>query len=90
MPKKADDWPTQQCLDYLNDKGWIYIPRDGAGQPKYKQYLSGGIPYQDIWAYQPYTQGCLYGTDDCIALPWPQARDDGSHCRCVRPCASCG
>ena len=46
--------------------GAIYIPRDGTGQPKYKQYVSGGFPYQDIWAYQPYTNGTLYGTNEGI------------------------
>ena len=53
-------------LDFLYAQGVIYIPRDGAGQPKYKQYVSQGFPYQDIWAYQPYTNGSLYGTEECI------------------------
>lgn len=44
----------------------IYIPREGKGQPKYKQYVGEGAPYQDIWAYQPYTQGCLYESEAAI------------------------
>jgi len=50
----------------LDRAGFIYTPREGEGQPKYKQYVGAGVPYQDIWAYQPYTQGCLYGTDEAI------------------------
>ena len=66
LPEESSGWTTQQVLDFLNGCGVIYIPRDGAGQPKYKQYVSNGFPYQDIWAYQPYTDGTLYRTDECI------------------------
>lgn len=66
LPPEAEAWTTHQCLDRLNEGGFIYIPRAGEGQPKYKQYVSAGIPYQDVWAYQPYTQGCLYGVEDAI------------------------
>ena len=66
LPAEASAWTTQQMLDALDDKGFIYIPRDGAGQPKYKQYVSEGYSYQDIWAYQPYTEGTLYESEGCI------------------------
>ena len=66
LPPEAVSWTTQQILDFLYEQGAIYIPRDGAGQPKYKQYVSNGIPYQDIWAYQPYTAGTLYESDESI------------------------
>ena len=66
LPTEASDWTTQQMLDFLYEYGVIYIPRDGAGQPKYKQYVSNGIPYQDIWAYQPYTKGTLYDSEESI------------------------
>ena len=66
LPAEAADWTTQQMLDFLYEYGVIYIPRDGAGQPKYKQYVSNGIPYQDIWAYQPYTKGTLYDSEESI------------------------
>ncbi len=66
LPEGTSDWTTQEKLDFLNKSGVIYIPREGKGQPKYKQYVGGGIPYQDIWAFQPYTEGTLYGTDECI------------------------
>lgn len=32
----------------------------------YKQYLTEGVPYQDIWAYQANTQGSLYNSKECI------------------------
>jgi DNA modification methylase len=66
LPEDALRWPTQQCLDYLDTVGAIYTPRDGAGQPKYKQYIGTGVPYQDIWAYQPYTHGTLSGSEEAI------------------------
>jgi site-specific DNA-methyltransferase (adenine-specific) len=59
LPPDASEWTTQQKLDCLSELGMIYIPKDGKGQPKYKQYVGPGIPYQDIWAFQPYTEGCL-------------------------------
>ena len=66
LPPEATDWTTQQSLDFLYEHGAIYIPRDGEGQPKYKQYVSNGVPYQDIWAYQPYTDGTLYESEGSI------------------------
>jgi hypothetical protein len=66
MPSGSGDWSTQRTLDYLDENGHLYIPRDGEGQPKYKQHVSPGIPYQDIWAYQPYTQESLFDSDECI------------------------
>jgi adenine-specific DNA-methyltransferase len=44
----------------------LVIPKKEGGQPMYKQYLTDGIPYQDIWAYQANTKGVLYQSEDCI------------------------
>jgi adenine specific DNA methylase Mod len=66
LPLEAENWTTQQKLDFLNQNGSIYIPREGKGQPKYKQYVSKGTPYQDIWACQPYTEGTLYDSNESI------------------------
>ena len=66
LPPESKAWTTQQKLDHLHDQGVIYIPRAGEGQPKYKQYIGKGIPYQDVWGYQPYTQGSVYGSDEAI------------------------
>lgn len=89
LPEESSDWTTQRKLDFLDKLGKIYIPREGKGQPKYKQYVGGGIPYQDIWAFQPYTEGTLYDTEDCIdqdvkwlghedeKLPYPTQKPEG-------------
>lgn len=53
-----------QKLDALADKGEIVF--SSSGFPRYKQRVTPGVPYQDIWAYQPYTDGLLEGTDDRI------------------------
>lgn len=78
LPPEASEWTTQQSLDFLEEAGFIYLPRGGKGQPKYKQYVSEGIPLQDIWAYQPYTQGCLHGTEEAIDedVKWLQHDDE--------------
>jgi DNA modification methylase len=54
-------------LDYIRKEGYL-SPSEVDGLPEYRQYLhtSRGVPLQDIWAYQPYTDGCLTGTDDAI------------------------
>jgi len=54
-------------LDVLAEQG-LLAPTDVDGLPEYRQYLhqSRGVPLQDIWAYQPYTQGCLMGSKDAI------------------------
>ena len=54
-------------LDALYDMGLIEI-KEGAAWPHPVRYLkeSDGLPYQDIWAHQPYTEGILYGTDEGI------------------------
>ena len=52
-------------LDALYEIGLIEI-KEGAAWPHPVKYLNDedGQPYQDIWAYQPYTEGILYGTDE--------------------------
>lgn len=57
---------TQETLDKLKVANLLVIPKKELGQPMYKQYLLDGVPYQDIWAYQPNTQGILYQCPDCI------------------------
>jgi len=56
----------QEILDALLDADLLVIPKKSGGQPMYKQYLTEGVPYQDIWAYQPNTQGVQYNSDECI------------------------
>jgi DNA modification methylase len=53
-------------LDVLWDEQLIAQTVDGL--PEYRQYLhqSKGNPLQDIWSYQPYTQGLLQDCDEAI------------------------
>ncbi len=46
----------------------ILHPANEGSLPRYKQYLdtSEGVLYQDIWAYQPGTEGTLEGTKEGI------------------------
>ncbi|MDR0620965.1 MAG: site-specific DNA-methyltransferase [Deltaproteobacteria bacterium] len=57
---------TQTILDKALEADLLYIPKKSGGQPMYKQYLTDGVLYQDIWAYQPNTNGVLYNTNGCI------------------------
>ena len=65
----SDDLDTQEKLEELYTAGCIELPaEDSNALPTFKQYLqnSRGIPLQDIWAYQPHSQGILYGTNEAI------------------------
>ena len=56
-------------LDALHERGVIDFPSGGSkALPTYRQYLdrSPGVPLQDVWAYQPHTEGCLHDTDEPI------------------------
>jgi site-specific DNA-methyltransferase (adenine-specific) len=57
---------SQEQLEVLFIKGFIVFPKKEGGQPMYKQYIGKGVPYQDIWAYQPNTKGTLYNIEECI------------------------
>jgi DNA modification methylase len=58
-------YPLIERLDKLDEVGLIHqVSPDSV--PQYKYYLDDapGVPYQDIWAYQPGTKGCVAGDDD--------------------------
>ena len=65
LPNAGAGMNSQEQLDALLAQDLIVLP-EGAGQPMYKQYVGPGVPYQDIWAYQPNTQGVLYDSQECI------------------------
>ena len=74
------DLPQHEKLDALYDLGLIDLPKVGStALPTYRQYLadSPGQPLQDVWAYQPHTQGCLHDTDAQIDhdVRWIPKRD---------------
>jgi DNA methylase len=54
-------------LDRLYELGFIVIER-GTYWPMYQHYITpaDGTPAPDIWAYQPYTEGTVFGTEECI------------------------
>lgn len=65
-------------LDYLFDLGYIKIIK-GQAWPIYEHELkpTDGQPVSDIWAYQPYTEGTVFGTNDSIDedVRWLSTRD---------------
>jgi site-specific DNA-methyltransferase (adenine-specific) len=69
--------PQHEKLDALYELGLIDLPETGL--PTYRQYLesSPGQLLQDIWAFQPHTKGCLYGTEQGIDedVRWIPPRD---------------
>jgi site-specific DNA-methyltransferase (adenine-specific) len=72
---------VQEKLDALDEAGFIGKTQIGSrAMPTYKQYLnqSPGIPLQDIWAYQPYTQGLLANSEEAIDedVRWLVAQGD--------------
>jgi DNA modification methylase len=58
--------PLIQRLDKLDSAGLVYWGKGEGNVPQYKLYLDdvAGVPYQDVWAYQPGTKGCVYGDDE--------------------------
>ncbi len=72
-----EELPLHDKLDYLADNGMIV---DQSWLPEYRQYLqkSPGVPLQDIWAYQPFTNGSVWGTQNPIDddVRWISDRND--------------
>ena len=56
-----------QKLDRLFELGRIKI-QDGRSWPIYEHYITpeDGQPISDLWAFQPYTEDTVFGTDDGI------------------------
>jgi len=66
LPENYQRLTIEKQLNHLLDLDLIHLPQKSGGQPMYKQYVGKGTPYQDIWAYQPHTQGQLVDTDEGI------------------------
>ena len=66
LPEGGAGMNSQEQLDALLAQDLIVLPAGSSGQPMYKQYIGPGVPYQDIWAYQPNTRGVLYDSPECI------------------------
>ncbi len=67
MPPSYSALNTVEKLEALYHAGLVEI-HGGQEWPTMVRYLSEreGVPLQDIWAYQPYTEGTVYGTDDGV------------------------
>jgi DNA modification methylase len=67
-----------QRLDRLHELGYITID-PGAAWPMYEHYIApdDGTSVPDIWAFQPYTSGTVFGTDSGIDedVRWLSSRD---------------
>ena len=66
--ESLDGLTTQEKLDLAFQHDLIYLPDKQGGQPAAKRYLADrhGAPIQDIWAYQPHTEGQLWNSDEGI------------------------
>jgi DNA modification methylase len=64
MPAEFAKLGVLAKLDALYDAGLIEIPQ-GAAWPVPVRYLDhdGGQPLNDLWTYQPYTEGTVHGTE---------------------------
>ena len=66
LPNRGEGMSSQEQLDELLAHDVIMMPKTTSGFPMYKQPIGDGVPYQDIWIFQPNTRGVLYGTEECI------------------------
>lgn len=86
----------EETLEILLKEGLIVFPKKVGGQPMYKQYITKGTAYQDLWCYQSNTQGVLYGTEESIdqdvkyleddpeRLDYPTQKPEGLLARCIK------
>jgi DNA modification methylase len=67
MPESFQSFSILEKLEALYKAGLIEI-NPGAAWPTPVRYLlsDDGVPIQDIWAYQPYTEETVHGTDEGI------------------------
>jgi DNA modification methylase len=72
-------YPLLERLDKLDEIGLVHWPKKARGVPNYRFYLDDapGVAYQDIWSYQPGTEGCVYGHGEGIDrdVKWLSTRD---------------
>ena len=64
LPDTGMGMTTTQQLDALMTLGEIVV--SASGRPEYKQRMSDGVALQDIWAFQPGTEGSLFGVEAAI------------------------
>jgi DNA modification methylase len=56
------NYPLIERLEKLDGVGLIHWPTKADGVPEYKLYLadSSGVALQDLWAFTPGTEGCVF------------------------------
>jgi DNA modification methylase len=78
LDEDLSDLNQHRKLDRLLELGMITIEK-GSYWPKYSHYITpkDGTPAPDIWAYQPYTEGTVFGTNDGVDadVRWLSTRD---------------
>lgn len=94
-------YPLLERLGKLDEIGMIHwAKKTGGGVPRYKYYSADapGVQLQDIWAFQPGTEGCVYGrpeegidqdvkwlsTQDKERLGYPTQKPEGLLERIIR------
>ena len=100
IDEDLSDLSTHQKLDRLFELGYVKI-KPGVVWPYYERYLkpNDGQPLNDIWAFQPYTDGTVLGTKDGIdedihwlstsdkeRLGYPTQKPEGLLERIIRSC----
>jgi DNA modification methylase len=78
LPNRGAGMTTEAQLEALLDQDLIVFPKKVGGQPMYKQYVGPGVPYQDVWGYQPNTRGVLHESNEHIDedVKWLEAEDE--------------
>ena len=78
LPSDGNEMGSLEKLECLYQQGLIVFPKKQGGQPMYKQYVGPGVPYQDVWAYQPNTRGVLHESDEHIDedVKWLEAESE--------------
>ncbi len=78
IPEDLSDLNQHEKMDRLYELGYIKIV-EGHQWPTYEVHMSdaAGQPAPDIWAYQPHTEGTVFGTDEGIDsdVKWLGPRD---------------
>ncbi len=66
LKKEGKGMSSHEQLEILYAQDLIIFPKKEGGQPMYKQYIGDGLAYQDLWTYQPNTNGVLHNSEECI------------------------
>jgi DNA modification methylase len=78
LDEDLSDLDQHQKLDRLYELGLIRI-EPHAAWPIYQHYITpkDGTPAPDIWAYQPYTESTVFGTEEGVDadVRWLSTRD---------------